>query len=125
MPPSIAAATRKSLDLIKGADSSREHLQALITYFREKVSALGYTLMPSETPIQPVVIGSSFETMALAEFLKDNGSLDGAIRPPTAPVKTARLRRTLSATHSFAQLDSLSESPAAVVQQDIIIHDSC
>lgn len=123
MPPSIAAATRKSLELIKGADSSRKHLQALITYFREKVSALGYSLMPSETPIQPVVIGSSFQTMALANFLKDKGILVGAIRPPTVPEKTARLRITLSATHSFAHIDCLSEVLAEALQQGIIHHD--
>ena len=123
MPPSIAAATRKSLELIKAADSSREYLQALITYFREKVSALGYTLMPSETPIQPVVIGSSFQTMSLAEFLKDKGLLVGAIRPPTVPDKTARLRITLSATHSFAHIDRLIEVLAEALQQGIIHHD--
>lgn len=123
MPPSIAAATRKSLELIKGADSSRKHLQALITYFRAKVSALGYSLMPSETPIQPVVIGSSFETMALAEFLKNKGILVGAIRPPTVPDKTARLRITLSAAHSFAQIDRLLEALAEALQQGVIEHD--
>ena len=122
MPPSIAAATRKSLELIKGADSSRKHLQALITYFRAKVSALGYSLMPSETPIQPVVIGSSFETMALAEFLKNKGILVGAIRPPTVPDKTARLRITLSAAHSFAQIDRLLEALAEALQQGVIEH---
>ena len=123
MPPSIAAATRKSLELIKGADSSRKHLQALITYFRAKVSALGYSLMPSETPIQPVVIGSSFETMALAEFLKNKGILVGAIRPPTVPDKTARLRITLSAAHSFAQIDRLLEALAEALQQGVLEHD--
>ena len=123
MPPSIAAATRKSLELIKAADSSRKQLQALITYFREKVSALGYTLMPSETPIQPVVIGSSFQTMALAEFLKDKGILVGAIRPPTVPDKTARLRITLSARHSFAHIDRLIDALAEALQQGIIHHD--
>tara|TARA_R110002167_G_scaffold192576_12_gene395108 strand:- start:214 stop:1410 length:1197 start_codon:yes stop_codon:yes gene_type:complete len=123
MPPSIAAATRKSLQLIKAADSSREHLQALITYFREKVSTLGYSLMPSETPIQPVVIGSSFQTMALAEFLKDKGILVGAIRPPTVPDKTARLRITLSAAHKFEHIDRLAEALAEALKQGVIGHD--
>tara|TARA_R110002072_G_scaffold1130_10_gene9486 strand:+ start:57182 stop:58378 length:1197 start_codon:yes stop_codon:yes gene_type:complete len=123
IPPSVAAATRKSLELIKSADLSRQHLQALIAYFREKVSALGYTLMSSTTPIQPVVIGSSFQTMALAEFLKGKGILVGAIRPPTVPDKTARLRITLSATHSFAHIDRLLEGLAEALQLGVIHHD--
>lgn len=123
MPPSVAAATRKSLELIKSAGSSREHLKALIGYFREKVSALGYALMPSLTPIQPVVIGSSFQTMALAEFLKTQGILVGAIRPPTVPDKTARLRITLSAAHSFAQIDRLLEVLGDALRQGLISDD--
>lgn len=123
MPPSIAAATRKSLELIKTADSSREHLQVLIAYFREQVSALGYALMSSETPIQPVIIGSSFQTMVLAEFLKEKGILVGAIRPPTVPDKTARLRITLSAAHSIAHINQLVEALAEAVRLGIIEHD--
>ncbi len=123
MPPAIAAATRKSLELIKAADCSRKHLKALITYFRKNVGALGYSLMNSATPIQPIVIGSSFHTMALAEFLKDQGILVGAIRPPTVPDKTARLRITLSAAHSFSQLDRLIESLAKALHLGIIRHD--
>jgi 8-amino-7-oxononanoate synthase len=123
MPPAVAAATRKSLELIKSADASRLHLKALITYFREKVSALGYLLMPSDTPIQPVLIGSSFRTMALAEFLKEQGVLVGAIRPPTVPDKTARLRITLSAAHSFAQIDRLLDVLDDALQKGVIGHD--
>lgn len=123
MPPSVAAATRKSLELIKSADSSRKHLQTLIAYFRKKVSALGYTLMPSETPIQPVVIGSSFQTMTLAAFLKDKGILVGAIRPPTVPDKTARLRITLSAAHCLADIDHLLEVLSEALQKGIVEND--
>lgn len=110
MPPAIAAATRKSLEIVKFADASRKHLQALITYFRQQASALGYELLPSNTPIQPVMIGSAIQTMALADFLRCRGILVGAIRPPTVPDKTARLRITLSALHSFAQIDRLVDA---------------
>tara|TARA_R110001592_G_scaffold191441_1_gene437678 strand:+ start:11872 stop:13068 length:1197 start_codon:yes stop_codon:yes gene_type:complete len=123
MPPSIASATRKSLELIKSADSSRNHLKALIRYFREKVSTLGYQLMSSDTPIQPVLIGSSFQTIALADFLKEQGVLVGAIRPPTVPDKTARLRITLCAAHSFSQIDRLVDVLADALQQGVISHD--
>ena len=123
MPPSTAAATRKSLELIKSADSCRQHLQSLISYFREKTNALGYVLMPSKTPIQPLVIGSSFTTMALAGFLKEQGILVGAIRPPTVPENTARLRITLSATHSIAHIDRLIDALSDAIDKGIVSHD--
>ncbi len=122
MPPCVAAATRKSLELIKSADTSRTHLKTLIAYFRTKVSALGYALMPSETPIQPVVIGSSFKVMVLAEFLKERGVLVGAIRPPTVPDKTARLRITLSAAHTLAQIDRLIDTLSEALDKGVIEH---
>lgn len=107
MPPAVAAATRKSLQLIQKADGERAHLKALIAYFRSQISALGFNLMPSETPIQPILIGSSLQTMELANYLRKAGILVGAIRPPTVPEKTARLRVTLSAKHDLAHLDRL------------------
>lgn len=123
MPPSIAAATRKSLQLIKAADAARDHLHYLITYFREKINALGYSLMPSNTPIQPVVIGSSFQTMALANFLREKGILVGAIRPPTVPDKTARLRVTLSAAHSTTQIDYLVAALKEALHVGVVNYD--
>lgn len=124
VPPSIAAATRKSLELIIAADPLRDHLHSLIKYFRAKVHALGYVLMPSETPIQPVMVGSSFQTMSLANFLKERGVLVGAIRPPTVPDKTARLRITLSAAHNFEQLDQLLDALADAMQRGIVTYES-
>ena len=70
-----------------------------------------------------MVIGSSFQTMALAEFLKTQGILVGAIRPPTVPDKTARLRITLSAAHSFAQIDRLLEVLGDALRQGLISDD--
>jgi len=107
MPPSIVAATRKSLQLIQTADQERAHLSSMIHYFREKVVSLGYQLMDSSTPIQPILIGSSESAVALSDFLAKEGVLVTAIRPPTVPDKTARLRVTFSAAHTKDNVDQL------------------
>jgi len=107
MPPSIAAATRASLKLIQQSDDKRVYLQQLINYFREGVSQLGYDLMPSRTTIQPVLIGDTHKAVALSQYLENQGLLVTAIRPPTVPNNTARLRVTLSANHCFDDIDEL------------------
>jgi len=107
MPPSIAAATRASLKLIQQSDDKRVYLQQLINYFREGVSQLGYDLMPSRTAIQPVLIGDTHKAVALSQYLENQGLLVTAIRPPTVPNNTARLRVTLSANHCFDDIDEL------------------
>jgi 8-amino-7-oxononanoate synthase len=106
-PPAIAAATRASLKLVKQADDRRKHLTELIAALRSGVQSLGLELMPSETPIQPIVVGSNEDVLRISQALKDRGILVTAIRPPTVPVGSARLRITLSAEHSFEQVDRL------------------
>ena len=112
MPPSIAAATRASLKLVQQADDKRAHLKQLIYHFRQGASQLGFELMPSYTAIQPIMIGDSHKAMALSQYLEGEGLLVTAIRPPTVPDKTARLRVTLSASHSFEDLDELLDALA-------------
>lgn len=124
MPPSMASATLKSLDLIKRADRERTHLKQLIAYFKNGVSRLGYLLMNSSTPIQPIVIGSSEQTMTLAGFLKQHGILVGAIRPPTVPDKTARLRVTLSAAHTLEDIDRIIDVLELAIKQGVIESES-
>nr|MBF0682481.1 aminotransferase class I/II-fold pyridoxal phosphate-dependent enzyme [Pseudomonas sp.] len=93
--------------------TARRHvLQQRIKQFRDGVSAMlgqdaGAHLLDSSTPIQPLVLGSNARTMALAERLGNQGILVGAIRPPTVPLDTARLRITLSAAHSSDDVDTL------------------
>lgn len=106
-PPAVAAATRTSLGLVKQADTQRAHLQALIARLRTGLTDIGLPPMASRTPIQPVVIGSNERAMRISQHLNERGLLVTAIRPPTVPEGTARLRITLSATHSFAQIDTL------------------
>ena len=107
MPAAIAAATRKSLQLLEKETWRREKLQSLIHQFRKGVTELGFDLMDSMTAIQPIVIGSSEQALTLSEKLLDKNILIGAIRPPTVPEGTARLRITFSATHTKEHVDKL------------------
>lgn len=106
-PPAVAAATLVSLKLVQTEAWRREHLQALIQQFRKGAEQLGLDLMPSETPIQPVVIGDDKKALAIGEKLEQQGILVGVIRPPTVPQNTARLRITFSASHSDKDVEKL------------------
>lgn len=106
-PPAIACATLKSLELLRRENWRREHLHRLIARFRQGAEAIGLTLMASATPIQPILVGDSARALQLSALLRERGLLVGAIRPPTVPAGSARLRVTLSAAHSEAQVDSL------------------
>lgn len=107
MPPALARATCASIDLIERDDARREHVLGLVSRFRKEASALGYDLMHSHTPIQPIMIGDNHSALALSQALEDRGLLVSAIRPPTVPVGEARLRVTFSAAHSQENLDCL------------------
>ena len=107
MPPALAVATCASLDRIESDDAPREHLNQLIADFRSGAGRLGYELMPSKTPIQPIMIGDNHTALALSRALEAQGLLVTAIRPPTVPVGQARLRVTLSAAHTTDQLKQL------------------
>ena len=107
MPPAVAAATRVSLKLVQAEHWRREHLGALIKRFRYGCEQLGLNLMDSPTPIQPILVGDADKAMAMSEALRDKGMFVTAIRPPTVPNGSARLRVTLSASHSFEHVDCL------------------
>ncbi len=109
-PPALACATLKSLELLRNEHWRREHLQALIKQFREGAQALGLELMDSFTPIQPILIGDSGRALRLSRMLRERGLMVTAIRPPTVPAGSARLRVTLSAAHSEAQVQLLLEA---------------
>lgn len=109
-PPALAAATRKALQIVQSADDRRAHLNTLIERFRAGARDLGFQLMASQTPIQPIVVGDNQRALALSASLRARGLLVTAIRPPTVPVGSARLRITLSASHTHEDLDSLLNS---------------
>lgn len=109
LPPAVAEATRTSLAIIREDTERQAHLKKLIARFREKALALDLPLAPSETPIQPLLIGESEKALAVSEHLWKAGLYIPAIRPPTVPTGQARLRITLSAAHTEAQVDVLLE----------------
>jgi len=100
MPPALAAASVKSLQIIQKESYRREHLAELINYFRMEVQKTGLSLMPSQTPIQPIIVGDEKTALEWSASLKKSGLLVKAIRPPTVPKGTSRLRITFSAAHS-------------------------
>jgi 8-amino-7-oxononanoate synthase len=110
LPPAVAAATLKSLEKVRDEAWRREHLQALIKRFRHGTSDLAQELMPSHTAIQPLMVGDDAEALRLSERLREQGFLISAIRPPTVPEGSARLRITLSAAHREEDVDRLLEA---------------
>ncbi|MBE03345.1 8-amino-7-oxononanoate synthase [Marinobacter lutaoensis] len=112
MPPALAVAIGANLEAVVQGDDLRSHLAGLVRRFREGASALGYTLMPSQTPIQPILVGDNDTALALSRALEARGILVTAIRPPTVPAGEARLRVTLSAAHQAAQVDRLLDALA-------------
>lgn len=106
-PPALACATLRSLQLLRSEHWRREHLASLIAQFRQGAQQLGLTLMESFTPIQPILIGDAGRALQLSHLLRERGLLVTAIRPPTVPAGSARLRVTLSAAHTGAQVEQL------------------
>jgi len=112
LPPPVAAATRRALELAQ-RDGRRERLGSLIARFRAHAAALELPLAGGElTPIQPVLFGSAAAALAAQQQLEERGFWVVAIRPPTVPPGSARLRVTLSAAHTEAQIDALIEALA-------------
>ncbi|MFO8025152.1 8-amino-7-oxononanoate synthase [Thiohalophilus sp.] len=107
LPPAVAEATRASLQLVQTEAWRRDKLQQLITQFRAGAAQLGLDLGASTTPIQPWIVGETERALALSDKLKQQGILISAIRPPTVPRGTARLRITFSATHEPADITQL------------------
>jgi 8-amino-7-oxononanoate synthase len=114
-PPHLAEALRASLRIIRGDAGRHAHLAALIGRFRERMRGLPWTLLDSRTAIQPVVVGANAAAIALADALWQRGFWVPAIRPPTVPKGTARLRITLSAAHSITDVDALADALAELV----------
>jgi 8-amino-7-oxononanoate synthase len=107
MPPAVAEATRASLRIVAGEEWRRERLHGLVARFRQGARRIGLELLDSETPIQPILLGDSMTALRWSEALRRQGILVTAIRPPTVPADSARLRVTLSAAHTPAQIDAL------------------
>lgn len=109
-PPAIAHALLTSLDIISGPDGNarRQKLMANIEQLRSALKLKHWCLLASETPIQAILIGANQPTVKAGESLRAQGLWVAAIRPPTVPNDTARLRLTLSASHDSAQITALA-----------------
>ncbi|MHB1676149.1 MAG: 8-amino-7-oxononanoate synthase [Sulfuriferula sp.] len=112
-PPILSAALLASLRIIAAANDRREHLRGLIMQLRTGLQTQGWSLAGSATAIQPVIIGSNAATLAMSENLLAQGILVPAIRPPTVPRHSARLRISLSAAHTATDVVQLLAALAA------------
>jgi 8-amino-7-oxononanoate synthase len=117
-PPALSATLSASVQLIEQGDHLRANLKTLITYLKENLRLKKWKLLESDTAIQPLIIGGNEESLAVSEYLQTHGILVPAIRPPTVPAGTARLRISLSAAHS---LEDVKQLVAAIHQAESVL----
>ncbi len=115
-PPALAAATRVAVRLAREEAWRRERLAAHVAHFRDGAVRRGLTLADSRTPIQPVLVGASAAALAAARALEAAGFFVPAIRPPTVPAGTARLRVTLTAAHAADEVERLLDALQAALR---------
>ncbi|WP_420475793.1 8-amino-7-oxononanoate synthase [Noviherbaspirillum sp. ST9] len=110
--PALSHALMASMDIIDGEEGAqrRAHLRSLIGQLRSELNLQRWKLFPSNTAIQPVIIGANDEAMRAAKALYDQGFWVPGIRPPTVPAGTARLRVTLSASHTGPEVSQLASA---------------
>jgi 8-amino-7-oxononanoate synthase len=109
-PPALSATLSQSVKLIEQGDALRTQLQHLIKTLKQHLKQNRWALMPSETAVQPLLVGTNHEVLNLSEYLQKKGLLVPAIRPPTVPKNTARLRISLSAAHSEVDVIQLAQA---------------
>jgi 8-amino-7-oxononanoate synthase len=110
LPAAIAEATRASLKIMIAENWRRDKLKQLSERFRQGAEQLGLTLMPSSSAIQPILVGESQAAVDISNALLQAGFLVSAIRPPTVPQGSARLRVTFSALHEYQHVDRLLDA---------------
>jgi len=120
--PPVAATTLRVLDLLEGSPELRERLHSNARYFRERMLALGFELLPGEHPIVPVMLGDAPLAVRLAKLMQDEGIYVVAFAFPVVPHGKARIRTQMSAAHSQGQLDRVIEAFARAGRELGIIH---
>ena len=120
LPPAIAASSLAALKLLQQESWRQQHLNDLIMLFKKQAQDLRLPLMPSDTAIQPLMVGSSSVALQLSQALREMGLLVTAIRPPTVPKGSARLRITLSAAHTESHLQQLLQALAQLQRQGLL-----
>lgn len=116
-PPVIAAATLAALDVMQAEPWRQQTLQSHIQYLRNALQQQGWQLTDSQSAIQPIIIGKAEDALALSQQLLQQGLLVSAIRPPTVPPNSSRLRITLSAAHTTAHIDRLIAALVSIRSQ--------
>lgn len=109
LPPAVAAAARKAIETIRDEPTLRQKLWVNTDYFQKAIDAMGLNTLSSVTPIIPIVVGESAVAVEFSKRLLEQGIFVSAIRPPTVPRNTARLRLTVMATHTRGDLDYVLE----------------
>ncbi len=117
-PPALSATLTESVRLIEAGDDLRTHLQKLIALLKSRLNTKRWQLLSSDTAVQPLVVGGNREVLALSEYLQGKGILVPAIRPPTVPAGTGRLRISLSAAHTE---DDVKKLVAALHEAEAIL----
>src|SRR5205085_999100 len=117
MPPAVAAAALAAVRIAREEEWRRERLLELIQRLRAGSSRLGLSLLPSSTAIQPLLLEDSHRCLAASQALRERGFWVAAIRPPTVPPNTARLRITLSCAHTDEDVDALLAALGEVFTQ--------
>lgn len=105
LPPAVAAAAREALRIVEAEPERRERLRRNVSFLREGLRSLGFNVRRDETPIIPVIVGDARDALRLAGALLERGVFARAIRPPTVPEGTARLRTTVTAAHETRHLE--------------------
>ena len=109
LPPPVLGAIDAALDLLPSLEAERAHVADLAMRFRLGARALGFDTGASTTQIVPLIAGSNHAALSLSKRLRQAGFFAAAIRPPTVPAGTARLRLAFTAAHSMADIDALLE----------------
>jgi 8-amino-7-oxononanoate synthase len=120
LPPYCAAHVREGITLAQRADTERAHLRHLGDYVRERMCAAGFDAGRSESQIVPLILGSNDRALRFAAALSSAGFAIRAIRPPTVPAGSARLRLSLNASLSIEDIDRLMEALFAVRETEVI-----
>ena len=107
LPPAVCAASIAGIKLIQKNHTFRDSLWSNVHYLKERLKLLNLNVISSESPIMPIVIGDAKKAVDVSRFLFDRGILIPAVRPPTVPDKSSRLRITLMSTHTKEDLDEL------------------
>lgn len=117
LPPATLAAANAALNVIRSEPELRERLLSHAKYLKTALTDLGYTLLPSETQILPIVLGSPQQATSFADALLAEGVFAPAIRPPAVPAGTSRLRITVMATHTEAEIQQATAGFTKVAKE--------